>query len=83
MDKPKTRKNVVVFTSPSCGWCNALKGYLREKQVRFREVDVSRDANAAKELSRRGYRGVPVVFINNRPIVGFNKQEIDRLLKSK
>jgi len=24
---------------------------------------------------------VPVILINNRPVVGFNRQEIDRLLK--
>ena len=49
-------------------------------RIRFREVDVSRDSSAARDLARRGYTGVPVVFINNRPVVGFNKAEIDRLL---
>jgi len=80
MNKSKVGNKVIVFTSTTCGWCNKLKAYLREKKVRFREVDVSRDADAAKELFRRGHRGVPVVLINNRPVVGFNKQEIDRLL---
>jgi len=80
MEKPKVKKKVIIFTSATCSWCSAVKRYLREKQIRFREVDVSRDANAARDLARRGHRGVPVVLINNQPVVGFNKQEIDRLL---
>jgi hypothetical protein len=31
-------------------------------------------------LRRRNIMGVPVVLINNRPIVGFDKAKIDKLL---
>ena len=72
---------VIVFTTPSCPWCVRAKQYLRERQVAFREVDVARDARAARDLARRtGQTGVPVVEIDGRPIVGFDKQQIDRLL---
>ncbi len=80
MNKSEVQRRVIVFTSSTCPWCEKVKRYLRQKGIRFREVDVSRDANAARDLARRGHRGVPVVFINNRPVVGFNKPEIDRLL---
>jgi len=80
LNKLKVQPRVIIFTSSTCTWCEAVKRYLREKSFRFREVDVSRDAHAARDLARRGHRGVPVVFINNRPVVGFNKPEIDRLL---
>jgi glutaredoxin 3 len=72
---------VLVFTTPSCPWCNRAKGYLRERRVPFREIDVSRDAAAARDLVRRtGQMGVPVVEIDGRPIVGFDRPQIDRLL---
>jgi len=80
MDPVKKQPKVIVFTSPTCSWCNAVKRYLREHHIRFRDIDVSRDANAARDLARRGHRGVPVLLINNRPVVGFNKPEINRLL---
>ncbi len=80
MEKIDKQPRVIVFTTPTCSWCNTVKRYLREKHVRFRDIDVSRDANAAKDLERRGIRGVPVLLINNRPIVGFNKPEINRLI---
>jgi glutaredoxin len=44
-------------------------------------VDVSRDTRAAVDMQRRtGQSGVPVILINNRPIVGFDKPRINNLL---
>lgn len=79
---PTERKHrVLVFTTPTCSWCRRVKDYLRERHVQFREIDVSRDAKAARDLVRRtGQMGVPVVEIDGRPIVGFDKPQIDRLL---
>jgi hypothetical protein len=31
-------------------------------------------------VRRTGQQGVPVTMIQNRPVLGFNKQEINRLL---
>ncbi len=72
---------VVVFTTPTCSWCRTLKRYLVEKKVPFREIDVSRDQAAARDMVRRtGQMGVPVTLIDNRPVVGFDRPQIDRLL---
>jgi glutaredoxin 3 len=82
LTRPTERAHRVrVFTTPSCPWCVRAKQYLRECNVTFREVDVARDPAAARDLVRRtGQMGVPVVEIDGRPIVGFDKQQIDRLL---
>ena len=72
---------VLVFTTPSCPWCTRAKAYLRDRRVPFREVDVSRDPAAARDLVRRsGQMGVPVIEIDGRPIVGVDRPKIDRLL---
>ncbi|MCL4434531.1 MAG: glutaredoxin family protein [Actinobacteria bacterium] len=72
---------VLVFTTPSCPWCRKAKSYLSDKSVPFREVDVSRDPAAARDLIRRsGQMGVPVIEIDGRPVVGFDKRRIDSLL---
>jgi glutaredoxin-like YruB-family protein len=72
---------VLVFTTPTCPWCNRAKSYLRTRGVPFREIDVSRDASAARGLVRRtGQMGVPVIEIDGRPIVGFDQGRIDGLL---
>lgn len=72
---------VVVFTTPTCSWCRRAKQYLQEKKVRFKEVDVSRDQSAARDLVRMtGQMGVPVILVGSRPIVGFDRAQLDRLL---
>ena len=80
MDKPKVQPKVIVFTSSSCSYCNMVKRYLRDKHIRFKEINIEKDSSAARDLARRGHRGVPVTLINNRSVVGFNKQKINRLL---
>ncbi len=78
----KKQQRVVLFTTPTCSWCRRAKQYFRQQGVRFKEVDVSRDVRAAKDMQRMsGQMGVPVILIgSNRPIVGFDKGTIDRLL---
>ena len=78
----KSAPRIIVFSTPSCPWCNKVKRYLKEKGFRYRDIDVSKDEKAARDVVRKtGQMGVPVILINNRPIIGFNKAEIDRLLK--
>ncbi len=75
---------VIIFTTPTCSFCNAAKRYFREKRIKFKDIDVSRDRKAALDMQRRtGSTGVPVILINNRPIVGFDKPKINRLLNIK
>jgi glutaredoxin-like YruB-family protein len=77
----KQQKRVIIFTTPSCPHCNHAKRYLRERGIRFRDVDVSRDPAAARDMIRRsGQQGVPVIDIGGKIVVGFNKAEVDRLL---
>jgi len=72
---------VIVFSTPTCSFCNTAKRYLREKRIRFTDIDVSRNMSAARDMQRRtGQTGVPVILINNRPIVGFDKPRINRML---
>jgi glutaredoxin-like YruB-family protein len=76
-----TQPKVIVFSTPTCSFCTKAKRYFKEKKIRFRDVDVSRDAKAAADMQRRtGQTGVPVILINNRPIVGFDKPKINQLL---
>jgi glutaredoxin 3 len=75
---------VIVFTTPTCSWCRVVKKHLKKHQIRFREIDVTKDERAARDMVRRtGQQGVPVTLIQNRPIVGFDKKQINRLLNIK
>jgi glutaredoxin 3 len=72
---------VIVFSTPTCVWCTRAKTYLKAQGVPFRDVDVSRDPAAARDLVRRtGQMGVPVIEIDGRPIVGFDQAKIESAL---
>jgi glutaredoxin-like YruB-family protein len=75
---------VIVFTTPTCSWCRTVKQHLKKHNIRFKEIDITKDEHAARDMVRRtGQQGVPVTLINNRPIVGFDKEKINRLLNIK
>jgi glutaredoxin-like YruB-family protein len=72
---------VIVFSTPTCSYCNAAKAYFRQKGVKFSDVDVSRDQAAARDMVRRsGQMGVPVIDIGGKIIVGFDRNRINQLL---
>lgn len=77
----KNIKNVTVYSTPTCSWCNTLKAWLQKNNVRYTDVDVSRDEKAAEDLVRRsGQQGVPQTDINGQIVVGFNQPMLKELL---
>ena len=80
-EESRPSHNVVVYTSSSCPWCSTVKSYLMKNRIYFREVDVSRDQQAAQEMVRRsGQMGVPQTDIDGNIVVGFDKPKLDDLL---
>jgi glutaredoxin 3 len=81
MTETKVQPKVVVFSTPTCSFCNMAKSYFREKGIKFTDIDVSRDQTAARDMVRRsGQMGVPVIDIGGRIVVGFNRPQINTLL---
>lgn len=78
----KASKSVIVYTTPTCSWCNTLKSYLRENRINFREIDVTKDEKMAQKMVQKsGQQGVPQTEINGQMIVGFDRNRIDQLLE--
>ncbi|MCA1899656.1 MAG: NrdH-redoxin [Chloroflexi bacterium] len=81
MTEVKPQPKVIVFSTPTCSFCNMAKSYFREKGVKFTDIDVSRDPAAARDMVRRsGQMGVPVIDIGGKIIVGFDRPKINALL---
>jgi glutaredoxin 3 len=83
-DQTKKQPRVIMFTTPTCTYCTAAKRYLRQNRIKFREVDVSRDQAAARDMMRRaGSMGVPVLDIGGKIVRGFDRAKINQLLDIK
>lgn len=75
--------DIIIYSTPTCGWCHKLKDYLKSKKIDFKDIDVSKDRQAAmKMVEQSGQMGVPQMEINGKVIVGFDKQAIDEELKN-
>jgi glutaredoxin-like YruB-family protein len=73
---------VTIYTTPTCGYCRVAKDYFRTQHIPFTEYNVASDPRRADEMVRKSHQmGVPVIDVNGRIIVGFNKPEIERALK--
>ena len=73
---------VKLFSTPVCPYCHTLREFLKEKNIAFEDIDVSKDEKLIDELVQRsGQMGVPVVEIDGQIIIGFDRAKICELLK--
>ena len=73
--------SVTVYSTASCPWCRKAEEYLEHNNVSFGVKKVDQDRDAAIEMvNKSGQQGVPVLDIDGKVIVGFNKPEIDQAL---
>ncbi len=71
----------VLFSTSTCSWCRRAKRYFRKNRVPFKEINVERDPDAARDIVRKtGQTGVPVIKIGNKWIVGFDRERIEKEL---
>lgn len=74
-------KNVTIYSTPTCHYCNMAKEYFDANGVKYQTFDVSQDQEKRKEMMEKsGQLGVPVILIDEDVVVGFNKPKLTRLL---
>lgn len=71
-------QNIIIYSTPTCGYCRMAKEYLASKNVPYTEVDVSIDRAKQEELVKKtGQFGVPVIEVDGKLIIGFDKRKLD------
>lgn len=79
---------VIIYTTKTCPYCVQAKNLLDHKKVAYEEVRVDLDEQKRDEMiALSGRRTVPQIFINDKPVGGFDdiwaleqKGELDKLL---
>lgn len=78
MDQKHT---VTIFSTQFCGYCKLAKQYFKEKNIAYTEKDVGTDEVAREDMIKRsGQYGVPVIDIDGKLVIGFDKGAISDLL---
>lgn len=74
-------KQVVIYSTPTCHFCQQAKEFFKENSVEYTEHDVASDQEKAQEMvTRSGQMGVPVIFIGDDMVIGFDEGRIRSLL---
>jgi glutaredoxin 3 len=74
-------KRITVYSTPTCLYCDHAKQYLRERDLTFEDVDVSKDKERLREMVvMTGQFGVPVIRVGEKAMVGWNVDEFKQLL---
>lgn len=72
---------VKIYTTTTCPYCKMAKDFLKKKGVKFEELNVEKNPKAATEMVAKSHQmGVPVLDVNGKIVVGFNKQAIQKAL---
>jgi glutaredoxin-like YruB-family protein len=74
-------KNVIIYSTPTCHFCELAKEFFKEKGVAYTEYNVLSDLAKRQEMvDKSGQLGVPVIVINGKVTVGFDQSKISSLL---
>ena len=75
------KPRVIVYSTMVCPYCVMVKDYLRAKGVDYEDVNLTEHRERIDEVViKSGQTGVPVVDINGRIIIGFDRGAIDAAL---
>ena len=74
-------KEVKVYSTSSCVYCDKVKDWLKENDIKYEEIDITENSEERDDLiAKTGMMGVPVIKIGDELIVGFNEVRMKELL---
>ena len=68
--------NAILYTSTGCQYCAKIKQFLTERGIGYEERDILVKESWLDELAKYGIFGVPALFLNDEPIVGYRPNKM-------
>ncbi|PZR17408.1 MAG: glutaredoxin 3 [Archangium gephyra] len=66
-------KEVIVYTKDACPYCRMAERFLEEKQIPFKNIDVTDDQAMRDQIEAlSGQRTVPQIFVGGESIGGYS-----------
>ncbi len=70
-----------IYTTPVCAYCKMAKDYFKSKNLQYEEVALVGNPEAQQlVMSKTGMVAAPIIEINGKFVVGFNREEINKAL---
>jgi glutaredoxin len=79
---PRLKKpaKVVIYTTPTCGYCKLTRAFLSKHKIAYTDYDITTDSQAQKRYRDLNGNGVPLIFIGDQRINGYNEYLLRRML---
>jgi len=72
---------IKIYTTPTCAYCKMAKEYFKSKGFEYEEYNVATDIPRQKEMiEKTGQFGVPVIDINGKIVIGFDRTKVNEYL---
>jgi glutaredoxin 3 len=63
-------------------FCAKVKEFLSQNKIEFVDRNIAGDEAALAELEKLGYMTTPVTVIDGQVVVGFDRDKMEKLLKT-
>lgn len=60
---------LTVYTKNNCGFCTMAKGFLKNNNIEFAEVNIEQEAAAREFLIAEGHRTMPQIYLGDKLLV--------------
>ncbi len=72
---------IKIYTTPTCVFCRMAKDFFKANKLDYQEFNVATDEKARDEMVKKsGQLGVPVIDIDGKLVLGFDKPKLQQLL---
>lgn len=72
---------IKIYTTPVCAYCKMAKEYFTSKNLQYEEISLVGNPEAQQlVMAKAGMVAAPIIEINGKFVVGFNREEINRAL---
>jgi glutaredoxin-like YruB-family protein len=72
---------VTIYSTPTCVYCKMAKEFFAKNNIVYEERNVAADEVARNEMFAKSHQmGVPVIDIDGKIIVGFDKKTLEEAL---
>jgi glutaredoxin 3 len=77
---PSPERPVTIYTTPHCHWCRVAKHYFAQKNIEYREIDITTNARGKREMVlMTGRHAVPVIRVGEHAMTGWDVREFETL----
>ena len=72
---------VEIYSTPWCVYCKMAKEYFKKNNIDYTDYDVASDSVKRQEMLDKTHQmGVPVILIDGKIVIGFDREKINELL---